>query len=76
MKVLVSVHDKKIFLQLLYKVSASLKQILSLILCWGLYASAETELREEAANTDELPAALEDVLDDGPEEQLASREGR
>jgi len=48
--------------------------ILSLILCWGLYASAETKLREEAANTDELPVALEGVHDNGPEEQLASRE--
>jgi len=48
---------------------------LSLILCWGLHASAETDLKEDALNANELSADsslgdLEDAFDDGQDELL------
>ena len=62
-----------------WNVSPSPEQALSLILCWGLHASAGTELKEEALNADELSADrslgdLEDAFDDGQDEPL-DREG-
>ena len=54
-------------------IAPSPKQVLSLILCWGLHASAETGLKEDALNADELSADnslgdLEDAFDDGQDE--------
>ena len=79
MKFLVSVSNNN-FSSILLGKSLSPEQALSLILCWGLHASAETELQEEAPGANELQGDvswgdLEDAFDDGQDEQLSSREG-